>query len=410
MGLLRSPRTHLTARERGVEMELVAAAPTLAASDLIAINAAGRLSSAQRRVLGRDLYRERWRSLVGNLGWIAAVLIMLRILLPVALDIFPTLLDRQLRGGTPVTVRGIVVVLSLDTLLRWFLFLFATAYIVTLGVQIRNLIRFLRERHQLLGGGVRSVVGQVRLRNEQPLAIFAGRQVRPWDGAALAALIPGTYRFFLLPRFDWLLSAQRLPDGAGPTIEEAELAERYSLTAINGFDRDALAENRAGRLTAGQARWLRESAPSIGIPIILLLGGPSALGVVMAGNAIREILQFGNTGDRLGTIVGGAAWALIWGWLLIKQFIDRARRRRDADDGQVQRYEGIVGKWEGWEHTNSEGSNTWIYRYEWAYGSADVSQEAFRALADGLPHRVYQTPQSKQLVNIELLNPGVSVR
>jgi len=391
-------------------MELVAAAPTLAAPDLIATNAAGRLTAAQRRVLGRDLYRERWRSLAGNLGWIAAALLMLRIVLPVAIEIVPTLLDRQLRGGTPVTIRGIVVVLPLDTLLRWFLFLFAVAYVVVLGVQLRNLLRFLRERHQLLGGGVRSIVGEVRLRTGQPLAIFAGRQVRPWNAAALAALVPGTYRFFLLPRFDWLLSAQRLPDGAQPTIEEAKLAERYSLAALNGFDREALAENRAGQLTAGQARWLRESAPDISIPIILLLGGSSALGVVMAGKAIREILQFGSTDDRLGTVAAGIAWAAIWAWLLLKQFIDRARQRRDADEGQVQLYEGPVGKWEGWEHSNSEGSNTWIYRYEWVGGNANVSREAFRALADGLPHRVYQTPQSKQLVNIELLDLGTTRR
>ncbi len=391
-------------------MELVAATSTLAAPDAIATNAAGRLTPAQRRVLGRDLYTERWRSLAGNLGWIAAALIMLRILLPVALDIFPTLLDRQLRGGTPVTMRGVVIVLPLDTLLRWFLFLFAAAYVVALGVQIRKLLGFLIERHQLLGGGVRSVVGAVRLRDEQPLAIFAERRVRPWDAAALAALPPGTYRFFVLPRFDWLLSAQRLPDGAAPTLEEAEVAARYSLAAINGFDRDALPENRAGRLTQRQAHWLRASAPSIGVGTILLLGGSSALGVALAVNEVRAILQAGAVGDRLGTLAGGAAWAAIWAWLLLKQFIDRARQRRDANDGQVQTYEGPVGKWEGWKYTNQEGSNTWIYRYDWAGGSAEVSREAFRALADGLPHRVYRAPQSKQLVNIELLDPGAARR
>jgi len=391
-------------------MELVAATSTLAAPDAIATNAAGRLTPAQRRVLGRDLYTERWRSLAGNLGWIAAALIMLRILLPVALDIFPTLLDRQLRGGTSVTMRGVVIVLPLDTLLRWFLFLFAAAYVVALGVQLRGLFRFLIERHQLLGGGVRSVVGEVRLRDEQPLAIFAERQVRPWDAAALAALVPGTYRLFLLPRFDWLLSAQRLPDGTDPTIEEAEIAARYSLAAVNGFDREALSENRAGRLTQRQARWLRESAPGIGITIILLLGGSSAIGVVTAANAIRTILQTGTVGNQLGTVAGGAAWAAIWAWLLLKQFIDRARQRRDADDGQVQIHEGPVGKWEGWKYTNSDTSNIWIYRYEYAGGSSEVSREAFRALADGLPHRVYRTPQSKQLVNIELLDPDAGRR
>lgn len=391
-------------------MELVAAAPTLAAPDMIATNAAGRLAPAQRRVLGRDLYAERWRSLAANIGWIAAALIMLRILLPVALDIFPTLLDRQLRGGTSVTMRGVVIVLPLDTLLRWFLFLFAAAYVVALGVQLRGLFRFLIERHQLLGGGVRSVVGEVRLRDEQPLAIFAERQVRPWDAAALAALVPGTYRLFLLPRFDWLLSAQRLPDGTDPTIEEAEIAARYSLAAINGFDREALAENRSGRLTQEQARWLRESAPSIGPLTILIFGGSSAAGVVVALNAIRPILQTGSFDEHLGTIAGGAAWAAIWGWLLLKQFIDRARQRRDADTGQVQIYEGPVGKWAGWRESNAEGSNTWVYRYEYAGGASEVSREAFRALADGLPHRVYRTPQSKQLVNIELLDSGTPRR
>jgi len=256
-------------------------------------------------VLGRDLYGERWRGLAANVGWIVAALVMLRILLPVALDIFPTLLDRRLRGGTPVTVRGMIFVLPLDTLLRWFLFLLATAYVVALGVQIRHLIGFLRERHRLLGGGVRSVVGAVLLRDEQPLAIFAGRRVRPWDTAGLAALAPGTYRFYLLPRFDWLLSAQRLPDGEQPTIEEAELAARHSLAAINGFDRAALPENRAGRLTAVQAHRLRENAPSIGLRFVLLLGGSSAIGVVVAINAARTILRAGEVGDRLGTVTGG---------------------------------------------------------------------------------------------------------
>lgn len=387
-------------------MELVAAAPTLAAPDMVTTNAAGRLTPAQRRVLGRDLYTERWRSLAANIGWIAAALIMLRILMPVAPDIVPRLLDRQLRGGTPVTVRGMVIVLPLDTLLRWFIFLLAAAYVVALAVQIRKLIGFLIERHQLLGGGIRSVVGAVLLRDGQPLALFAGRQVRPWNAAALATLAPGTYRFFLLPRFDWLLSAQRLPDGASPTIEEAEIAARYSLAAINGFDREALAENRAGRLTQEQARWLRARAPSVGPLTILIFGGSSAAGVVVAINAVRLILQSGSFDEHLGTIAGGAAWAAIWGWLLLKQFIDRARQRRDADTGQVQIYEGPVGKWAGWRESNAEGSNTWVYRYEYAGGASEVSREAFRALANGLPHRVYRTPQSKQLVNIELLDSG----
>ncbi len=207
----------------------------------------------------------------------------------------------------------------------------------------------------------------------------------------------------MLPRFDWLLSGQWLGDRDRATAEEAALAARYSLQAVNGFDAAALPENRAGRLTPEQARWVRATAPDIGWRIFVLYGIAIAIGVGGAVAYAREALRLGLTGDRLGTILGCLLWAAIWGFITGKQVVDHARQRRDADEGQALVYEGVVEKWEGWKYHSPDSSNTWVYRYECGGEHFEVSQAAFRALAAGFVHRVYCTPRSKQLVNIELL-------
>ena len=292
--------------------------------------------------------------------------------------------------------------LPLWAMLQWGLLLFAVAYVVAVGVQLKKLIAFLLLQHSLLYGRVASVVGEVRHRNDQAVAIFAERQVRPWDAGALAGVAWGRYRFYVLPRFGWLLSAQRLGDWDRATPEEGALAVRHSLRVVNGFASTALAENRAGRLTPEQARWLRATAPDIGWRLFVLFGFAIAAGVSGVVVYAREALRLGLTGDRSGTIFGCLAWAAIWSYLLVKQFVDHARQQRDASEGQVLAYEGVVEKWEGWKYHSPDGSNTWIYRYECGGEHFEVSQAAFRALAAGFVHRVYRTPRSKQLVNIEL--------
>ncbi len=382
--------------------------PTLESPEIATVNANGRLTGDQRRVLGRDLYGEQWKTVGASLGWIIISLVMLRILLPVAVSLVPTLLDDGHRGGTPVKFRtGAVVTLPLWAMLKWFLVLLALAYVVAFSVQVRQLAAFLRLRHALLHGPVASVVGEVRYHDGRPLAIFADRQVRPWDARAMAGIPPGPYRFFLLPRFDWLLSAQRLRDWERPTADEESLATRHSLAVVNGFDPAALPDNRAGRLTAGQARWLRESAPDIGWRMFVLFGICIAIGLGGTVAYVGAAMQRGVTRGRIEGIAAGIAWAAIWVYLLTKQFRDNAKQKRDADEGKALVHEGVVTKWEGWRYHDQDenGTNTWVYRYECAAGQFEVSREAFRALVDGLPHRVYYTPQRKQFVNIELVPP-----
>lgn len=383
---------------------------TLESPEIVAANARGVLNADQRRVLARDFYREGWKTPVAAIGWVVMSLVMLRILLPVAGDIVPRLLADGGRGRVPVRFGTATVTLPLWAMLQWFLALLTLAYIIAFAVQVKRLVAFLRLRHALLYGRIASVVGAVWYRDGQPLAIFADRQIRPWDVRVLAGIAPGRYRFYLLPRFDWLLSGERIPDWARPTADEDALAARHSLSIINGFDPAALPENRAGRLTPGQARLLRASAPDVGWRLIVLYGFAIAVGVTGAGVYAREALEQGITNDRLGGIGAGGAWAAIWVYLLVKQFRDNARQLRDADAGRVLVYEGPVGKWEGWKYSQSDHSSPWIYRYEYGGEQWEVSQGAFRALADGLIQRAYYTPHSKQLVNIELapLNAGAS--
>lgn len=385
---------------------MTAAPRTLESPEIATANANGKLTEGQRRALGRDLYREQWKKLAASLAWIAISLVMLRILLPVARTLLPELSAKNDRGRVPVRFGDTAVTLPLWAMLKWFLVLFALAYVVALCVQMRHLVAFLRLRHDLLHGPVASVVGEVRYRDGQPLAIFADRQVRPWDGGAMAGISPGLYRFFLLPRFDWLLSAQRLRDWERPTADEEALAARHSLAVVNGFDPAALPDNRAGTLTAGQARWLRDRAPDIGWRIFVLFGFAIAVGVGGAVAYVNAAMQRGITRGRLEGIAAGIVWAAIWAYLFVKQYRDNAKQKRDADEGRVLVYEGVVRKWEGWKYHNSDQSaNTWVYRYECGGERFEVSKEAFRALADGLVHRAYYTPRSQRLVNIELASP-----
>jgi hypothetical protein len=387
------------------------APPALASPEIATVNANGALTGEQRRALGRDLYREQGKKLAMGVAWIAISLVMLRILLPVARSLIPMLLTDNRRGSRPIRLGDTTVALPLWAVLKWFLVLLALAYIAAFCVHVKQLVAFLRLRHALLRGPVASVVGEVRRCDERTLAIFAGRQVRPWDARAMAGVAPGVYRFFLLPRFDWLLSAQRLGDGGRPTADEEALAARYSLAVVNGFDPAALPENRAGTLTAGQARRLRDSAPTVAGRTRVLFGLIIAIGIGATVAYAGAAMQRGVTRGRIEGIATGIIWAAIWACILAKQFADNAKQRRDADAGRVYVYEGTVEKWEGLKYSGTgvngamEGgsNNPWVYRYVCDGERFAVSRAAFRALADGLVHRVYYTPESKQLVNIELV-------
>ena len=207
--------------------------------------------------------------------------------------------------------------LPLWALLEWGLLLVAAAYALAVAVQVKKLLGFLLLQHALLYGRVVSVVGDVRHVRDQAVAIFAERQVRPWTAEALAGAAQGRYRFYVLPRFGWLLAGQRLGDWDRATAEEEALAVRHSLRAVNGFASTALAENRAGRLTPEQARWLRATAPDIGWRLFVLYGFAIALGVGGVVVYAREALRLGLTGDRFGTIAACLAWAAIWSLSLI---------------------------------------------------------------------------------------------
>jgi hypothetical protein len=378
-------------------------ASLLEAPEIVAANARGSLTGAQMRAVGLDLLRDCWKYLAAMLFWLVVCSAMLWILVPVAGRVMPNLFDDGGQGRAPVEIGDYTVTLPLWSILNWLLALFILGYVAVFAWQIKKLIAFLLLLGGLLFGRVESVVGEVWHPDRRPIAIFGGRLARPWRAEALAGAASGRYRFYVLPRFDWLLSAQRLGDHEGPTPVEREVALRYSLSAVNGFDPASLPENRAGRLTPVQARWLRAVAPDIGWRAFVLHGVAIAVGVAVVVSYGREALQLGFDGDRLGGVAAGLGWSAIWAGLFAKQFVDHAKHQRDAEVGQVLTYTGVVTKWEGWKYRDPEGSNVWIYRYICGSERFEVSREAYRALAEGMRHRAYCSPQSKQLVNIELL-------
>ena len=380
-----------------------AAYSLLEAPEIVAANARGRLTGAQQRALGFDLLRDHFKRVAATCFWLLICTVMLWILIPVARKVIPGLFGVGDRGDAPVEIGGTMVTLPLWMLLNWFLALFILAYVVAFAWQIKNLVAFLFLLISLLFGRIETVVGEVWHPNRQPIALFGGRLVRPWSAEALAGAGSGRYRFYVLPRFDWLLSAQRLGGHERPTPAEEAVALRYSLSGVNGFDPDSLPENRAGRLTPVQARWLRAVAPDIGCGTLALHGVAIAAGVAGIVTNGREVLQFGFSEDRVWGVAGCLFWAAAWTGLLVKQFVDRARHHRDADEGQVLTYTGVVTKWEGWKYRDPEGSNIWIYRYICGTEHFEVSRAAFRALFSGARYRAYCTPQSKQLINIEML-------
>ena len=381
---------------------------TLESSTLTESNARGEIAAEQRRALARDLYREQWKTPVRSLGWIIGSLVMLRILFPVFGQLLGTLFSENDLGLVPLRFPAFTVSLPLWAMLKVFLVLLTLIYVGVIAVQIRRLVAFLRLRHALLYGRVASVVGEVQERGGTTLAIAAGRLLRPWDARVMVGTAPGRYRFYLLPRFDWLLSAERLRDGERPTADEEALAAGYSLSSANGFAPAALVENSAGKLAPEQARLLRDTAPDVGWRLFVLFGFAIAIGAGGAGVYLREAIQQGVTTARLEGIGAGVAWTAIWIAIIVMQFRARARQQRDANAGRVAVYEGIVTKWEGWKHSGSDSANTWVYRYLCDAGTFEVSQAAYRALADGLLYRVYYTPESKQLVNIELIPADTS--
>jgi hypothetical protein len=160
-----------------------------------------------------------------------------------------------------------------------------------------------------------------------------------------------------------------------------------ALIRANGLDPGSLEENRCGRLTAGQARWLR------GRGVALLAIGIACIAVGVWG--LRDPAE----SDRFGALT-----SLVLGFVLIAL--------RHSDFGRSWATEiaaGRVASVEGFVRVKSlNGDSHTSYWYQIEGREFGTTVDGATAIDAGLRYRVYCLPDSDILVNIEALGPALT--
>jgi hypothetical protein len=190
--------------------------------------------------------------------------------------------------------------------------------------------------------------------------------------------LPGRYRFYYLPRYHWLLTAEQL-EGTTDADDLEQLTLR--LAQANRFQPGALAANRVGQLTGSQKVRLlvRFAVYAIGSFIA------AALFIVYCVRTTR-------TCEVLWLLI-----ALVIGVIAVAVFIERKNLGSLVDylQGRVLITKGPVTK-------DVEVSlDTVSYYYDVNETCFSVNEAGYEALVAGLTYRLYFLPRSQKLVNIE---------
>jgi hypothetical protein len=234
------------------------------------------------------------------------------------------------------------------------------------------------------GMRVEPLEGKVVWEQYQYVARYAKCRLKPIYRSAPLELPPGNYNFWVLEGTRWLLSAESI---GGQEDQQAELLR--ALAQANGFHSNALDSNREGRLTLQQGLRLLLSRL---IPLTLLLAFVfvvSAFAVGLMAAWLRDTtIPFGVVLFVLFAMAGSA-------WLMWRFFIPYML---DVFTRQVLIAEGF-GRRDKIE--DGEGAT-----YHYLVGNLRfiVSGSAYNALIEGIRYRVYYTPRTKKLVNIEPLD------
>ena len=329
--------------------------------DVIAAHQRGEIMPVQRVGLGSDMHFK---------GLVALAFAFLIVLVLCVLEAAAFIAQRPNLTGMPADALAII---AIPILVAGAWGAFATLF----------LARFLLIRHELSTGQVKQAEGQVVWKGQNYAVKIPGRRLK---FLCKLNLLPGSYRFFYLPRTGWLLSAERLT-GVG---EEQTMRDLLKILAqANHFSLTAVAVNRAGRLADDQI-W-RLVRPMVDYVIVGLFTGCMALGVLYSLSI----------GQRDWAIVSGGFGALgllllgIRSTLLLKQDLgsmaDARARQVTLDTGDVKAIE-ITG-----EATS--------YYYQINRQRFAVSHQGYNALIAGIPYRLYYAPRSKKMVSIEPLAP-----
>jgi hypothetical protein len=174
------------------------------------------------------------------------------------------------------------------------------------------------------------------------------------------------------------------------------------------FPTSALADNRAGRLTAEQIRDLRLDARKSRSSGLLAGVALAAMGLFIVWGTLAGRIP----GSRLQSLAVGAAFAIGGGLLLASGGMTRGPRAEQAAsastvlelvEGPFRRERSDLQSLEGHAHA-SRGNARYSYRLFVGDRSFSVAEEAYLAAPDDGLVRVYVLPNSDRVINLERLS------
>lgn len=264
------------------------------------------------------------------------------------------------------------------------------SYWIVLGIAIGTpllylgwlMVRSARVKHELASGNICSEEGRVEWTGRHYRVVASVNRLRSIYGTT--DLMPGRYRFYMLPGSRYLLSADPLDT---PQMFCAALTD--VLGQVLRFTRDDVAANREGRISPAQSSRLRSHAIQTGILATFFLA-------ILVGSFF---LAF--TFRSAWYLVFFGIWFLICLFVLpsmIRYSIDRLRDRHD----KIAFVQGF-GEKEFRRLTRAV-----IKSYVVNNQRFDVNGRAYGALVDGEAYRVYYTLARKTLLSVEAIPPDDS--
>jgi hypothetical protein len=378
---------------------------TLDSPEDVAANANGMLTVAQGHALRRMLWHAQWSTILKNVFLSTFALCVLAVVGWLWLKIRPFLNAGRDPLSFTRSFHGISVTFPG---LRLIFAFFALWFVLLLWQSVVALHACARVWRELRPGNIVSAVGAVMQHRGSTVALVGGRSLVSWEPQALEQVSPGHYRCWFLPRRGRLLSVQLLRDWERPTPVDEAVTARWGLAAMNGFDAASLADNRAGVLTATQirdvARRERRARPGQ-----LLLGTVSLVIGVWFAFSIWHLVWHGGVAavrdagasDILWEAAAAALFAAV-GCITLNRAIGGDGYRQDLRERRVAVMQGPVTR----RLESSDSSMT----YACTVGDQEfpVSYAAYNTLIDGLVYRLYYTPRSRHLVNVEWIEQSAA--
>ena len=261
-------------------------------------------------------------------------------------------------------------------------------YWIVLGIAIgtpllylgRLMVRSARIKHELASGYIPSEEGRIKWTGRRYRVAASVNGLRSIYGPI--DLMPGRYRFYLLPGSRYLLSADPLDT---PQTSCAALTD--VLGQALRFTKDDLAANREGRISTAQATRFRLHALRTGLLATVIL-------VVFVG-------------DFFLAFTSRSAWNLvffgIWFFFSLLVLPDMVRYSIEwlrGGHNKIAFVQGFGNK--AFRNVTRSVIRSYVVNDE----RFDVSGHAYEAMVEGEAYRVYYTPLRKTILSAEAIPPN----